>query len=98
MICEHRGRVHAYVVDARPCGEVLEGTVVSTAAFGLFVELETGATGLVHVSKLPGWWELEPNGVVLSNDAIGASYRVGDRVLVELLDVLPLMQRAELRW
>jgi ribonuclease R len=78
-------------------GDVLEGVVVSTAAFGLFVELETGATGLVHVSKLPGWWELEPNGVVLSNDAIGASYRVGDRVLVELLDILPLMQRAELR-
>ena len=78
-------------------GENLEGVVVSTAAFGLFVELETGATGLVHVSKLPGWWSLEPSGVVLSNDAIGASYRVGDRVLVELLDVLPLMQRAELR-
>jgi ribonuclease R len=34
---------------------------------------------------------------VLSNDEIGASYRVGDRVLVELLEVLPLMQRAELR-
>ena len=78
-------------------GENLEGTVVSTAAFGLFVELETGATGLVHVSKLPGWWKLEPNGVVLSNAAIGSSYRVGDRVLVELMDVLPLMQRAELR-
>lgn len=78
-------------------GENLEGVVVSTAAFGLFVELETGATGLVHVSKLPGWWDLEPSGVVLSNDSIGASYRVGDRVLVELLDVLPLMQRAELR-
>ena len=78
-------------------GDDLEGTVVSTAAFGLFVELETGATGLVHVSKLPGWWSLDPSGVVLSNDSIGASYKVGDRVLVELLDVLPLMQRAELR-
>ncbi len=78
-------------------GDSLEGTVVSTAAFGLFVELETGATGLVHVSKLPGWWTLDPSGVVLSNDSIGASYKVGDRVLVELLDVLPLMQRAELR-
>lgn len=78
-------------------GDVLEGTVVSTTSFGLFVELETGATGLVHVSKLPGWWELEPNGVVLSNDAIGASYKVGDQLMVELLDVRPLMQRAELR-
>jgi ribonuclease R len=78
-------------------GENLEGTIVSTASFGIFVELETGATGLVHVSKLPGWWELEPSGVVLSNNPIGASYRVGDRVLVELIDVLPLMRRAELR-
>jgi ribonuclease R len=78
-------------------GEKLEGTVVSTAPFGLFVELKTGATGLVHVSKLPGWWELEPNEVVLSNATIGSSYRVGDQVLVELIDILPLMQRAELR-
>ncbi len=78
-------------------GEDLEGIIVSTASFGLFVQLETGATGLVHVSKLPGWWELEPSGVVLSNNTIGASYRVGDRVLVELIDVLPLMRRAELR-
>src|SRR5215213_6690499 len=98
MICERTADEYTLMWLMRDrLGEVLEGTVMSTAAFGLFVELETGATGLVHVSKLPGWWELEPSGVVLSNDAIGASYRVGDRVLVELLDVLPLMQRAELR-
>ena len=98
MICERTADEYTLMWLMRDrFGETFEGTVVSTAAFGLFVELETGATGLVHVSKLPGWWELEPNGVVLSNDTIGASYRVGDRVLVELLDVLPLMQRAELR-
>jgi ribonuclease R len=98
MVCERTADQYTLMWLMRDrVGDVLEGMVVSTAAFGLFVELETGATGLVHVSKLPGWWELEPNGVVLSNEAIGASYRVGDRVLVELLDVLPLMQRAELR-
>jgi ribonuclease R len=98
MICERTADQYTLMWLMRDrVGDVFEGTVVSTTAFGLFVELETGATGLVHVSKLPGWWELEPSGVVLSNDAIGASYRVGDRVLVELLDVLPLMQRAELR-
>ena len=98
MICERTADEYTLMWLMRDrVGDTLEGTVVSTAAFGLFVELETGATGLVHVSKLPGWWELEPNGVVLSNDSIGASYSVGDRVLVELLDVLPLMQRAELR-
>jgi ribonuclease R len=78
-------------------GDTLEGTVVGTASFGFFVELDDGATGMVHVSKLPGWWELEESGVVLSNEKIGASYRVGDRVLVELLDVRPLGRRAELR-
>jgi ribonuclease R len=98
MICERTSDEYTLMWLMRNrVGDVLEGTVVSTAAFGLFVELETGATGLVHVSKLPGWWELEPSGVVLSNDEIGVSYRVGDRVLVELLEVLPLMQRAELR-
>ncbi len=98
MICERTADEYTLMWLMRDrVGEVLEGTVVSTTDFGLFVELETGATGLVHASKLPGWWDLEPNGVVISNDAIGASYRVGDRVLVELLDVLPLMQRAELR-
>jgi ribonuclease R len=98
VICERTADQYTLMWLMRDrVGATLEGTVVSTTTFGLFVELETGATGLVHVSKLPGWWELEPSGVVLSNDAIGVSYRVGDRVLVELVDVLPLMQRAELR-
>ena len=98
MICERTADDYTLMWLMRDrVGDTMEGTVVSTASFGLFVELETGATGLVHVSKLPGWWELEPNGVVLSNDTIGSSYRVGDRVLVELMDVIPLMRRAELR-
>lgn len=98
MICERTADDYTLMWLMRDrVGETMEGTVVSTAAFGLFVELETGATGLVHVSKLPGWWELEPNGVVLSNDAIGSSYTVGDKVMVELMDVIPLMRRAELR-
>jgi ribonuclease R len=98
MICERTADEYTLMWLMRDrVGDVLEGTIVSTTSFGLFVEMETGATGLVHVSKLPGRWDVEPNGVVLSNDQIGASYRVGDRVLVELLDVLPLMKRAELR-
>ena len=98
MICERTADQYTlmWLLQDR-VGEVLEGTIVSTTVFGLFVEMESGATGLVHVSKLPGWWKLEENGVVLSNAAIGASYRVGDRVMVELIDVIPLMKRAELR-
>ncbi|MBA2376283.1 MAG: VacB/RNase II family 3'-5' exoribonuclease [Actinomycetota bacterium] len=98
MICERTADDYTLMWLMRDrVGEDFEGTVVSTASFGLFIEMETGATGLVHVSKLPGWWELEGNGVVLSNSAIGASYRVGDRVMVELMSVSPLLRRAELR-
>lgn len=98
MICERTADDYTLMWLMRDrVGDVMEGTIISAASFGLFVELEAGATGLVHVSKLPGWWELEPNGVVLSNESIGSSYRVGDRVLVELMDVIPLMRRAELR-
>ena len=89
MICERTADDYTLMWLMRDrVGDSMEGTIVSTASFGLFVELETGATGLVHVSKLPGWWELQPNGVVLSNDAIGSSYKVGDRVMVELMDVI----------
>jgi ribonuclease R len=98
MVCERTADEYTLMWLMRDLvGQVLEGAIVSTTNFGLFVEMETGATGLVHISKLPGRWDVEDNGVVLSNDQIGASYRVGDRVLVELLDVLPLMKRAELR-
>lgn len=98
MVCERTADEYTLMWLMRDrVGDALEGVVVSTTSFGLFVETETGATGLVHVSKLPGRWDVEPNGVVLSNDQIGASYRIGDRVLVELLGVLPLMKRAELR-
>jgi len=34
-------------------GGVYEGSVVRTEAYGVFVELDTGLQGLVHVSKLP---------------------------------------------
>lgn len=98
MICERTADEYTLMWLMRDrIGEEFEGTVVSVTSFGLFVEMETGATGLVHVSKLPGWWELDGSGVVLSNDEIGASYGLGDRVVVEMVNVSPLLQRAELR-
>ncbi|AHY46839.1 VacB and RNase II family 3'-5' exoribonuclease [Rubrobacter radiotolerans] len=78
-------------------GETFEGTVVGTASFGLFVELdETGATGMVHASKFEGWWELEASGVVFANEATGEAFRIGDRLLVELEEISPILRRAEL--
>lgn len=33
-------------------GSVVEGTVVGITTFGAFVQLETGATGLIHISEV----------------------------------------------
>ncbi|MGI8648841.1 MAG: ribonuclease R family protein [Rubrobacter sp.] len=98
MVCERTADDYTLMWLMRDMvGETMEGTIVTTASFGLFVELEPGATGMVHASKLPGWWELEESGVVYSNPETGDSYRVGDRILVELLEISPIMRRAELR-
>ena len=35
-----------------PVGSVIEGEVMRTTDFGVFVELETGIEGLVHISEL----------------------------------------------
>ncbi|MFA5889948.1 MAG: S1 RNA-binding domain-containing protein [Actinomycetota bacterium] len=33
-------------------GAIIEGTVIRLAPYGAFVELETGETGLVHISEI----------------------------------------------
>lgn len=98
MVCERTANDYTLMWLMRDrVGETMEGTIVTTASFGLFVEMEPGATGLVHASKLPGWWQLDESGVVFANRETGDSYRVGDKILVELLQISPIMRRAELR-
>jgi small subunit ribosomal protein S1 len=42
------------VTEHLDVGQVVQGSVRSTADFGLFVELEPGIEGLVHSSEIPG--------------------------------------------
>lgn len=35
-------------------GDILEGQVTGTTGFGAFIKLETGDTGLVHISEISG--------------------------------------------
>jgi small subunit ribosomal protein S1 len=56
-----------YSVQARYfLGQVIEGKVVSRTDFGIFVEIEQGVEGLVHMSELAGaeadWEETYPDG------------------------------------
>ncbi len=74
------------VQERYPEGAIVEGTVVRLASFGVFVELEPGVDGLVHVSQLADH-RVETPGDVVS---------VGDRVRVKVLYVDPQQKRISL--
>lgn len=69
-----------------PKGSVVEGTVLRTAEFGAFVELEKGVEGLVHIS------ELADRRVNLVTDVV----KPNDKVQVRVLEVDPENRRLSL--
>ncbi len=74
-------------VPARyPVGAVVPGKVVSVTDFGVFVELEEGIEGLVHISQLSDKRVGHPSEVA----------RVGDELKVKVLKVSPAERRISL--
>ncbi|MBI4086560.1 S1 RNA-binding domain-containing protein [Candidatus Kaiserbacteria bacterium] len=69
---EKEEKVSRYAV-----GDTLEGTVTGAVDFGIFVKLEEGLEGLVHISELD--W-----GLVEDTRAL---YKVGDKVKVKIIEV-----------
>ncbi len=61
-----------------PIHSVVEGRVVNLTDYGVFVELETGVEGLIHVSEMFWTREIKHPSKVLS---------VGQRVQVMILDI-----------
>lgn len=51
-------------------GDVIEGTVVRTAPFGAFIELDPGVDGLVHISQLANRRIEKPEDVVSINEKV----------------------------
>src|SRR5690606_24653286 len=60
-----------------PVGSVVEGEVVRTADFGVFVELETGIEGLIHIS------ELSDERVEKTDDVV----KVGEKVKARIMSI-----------
>jgi len=69
---EKEEKVSKYTV-----GDTLEGTVTGAVDFGVFVKLEEGLEGLVHISELD--W-----GLV---DDTRTRFKVGDKVAVKVIEV-----------
>jgi polyribonucleotide nucleotidyltransferase len=69
-------------------GERIEGTVVSTTTFGAFVNIGPGRDGLVHISRLG-------RGKRIAN--VEDAVRVGDKLLVEVVEVDPAKGKVGLK-
>jgi len=66
------------IKDKYPIHSIVEGRVVNLTDYGVFVELETGVEGLIHVSEMFWTREIKHPSKVLS---------VGQRVQVMILDI-----------
>jgi small subunit ribosomal protein S1 len=65
------------IVGKYSIGEVLEGTVTGIVDFGVFVKVEDGLEGLVHISEID--WSLVEDPRVL--------FKVGDKVKVKVIEI-----------
>jgi small subunit ribosomal protein S1 len=70
-----------------PSGTVISGRVKNITDFGVFVEVEEGIHGLIHISDLS--WSKRAKSP-------GEYVRKGDRVTVKVLEIDPVKQRLSL--
>jgi small subunit ribosomal protein S1 len=67
----------AKMIGQYTIGEEVEGTVTGAVDFGIFIKLEEGLEGLVHISELD--WALVEDPRTL--------YKVGDKVKVKIIEI-----------
>lgn len=71
-------------------GETFQGIISGVTAFGLFVELETGIEGLVHVSTMDDdYYQYYEERYMLLGERTRNQYRLGDEIEIKVLKVNP---------
>lgn len=65
------------IVEKYSVSDILDGEITGIVDFGVFVKVEDGLEGLVHISEMD--WALVENPKLL--------YKVGDKVRVKVIDV-----------
>ena len=76
-----------HITDKYPVGALVEGKVVNLTDYGVFVELEPGVEGLVHISEMYWTREIKHPSKVLN---------VGEVLKVVVLEVNPEAKRVSL--
>ncbi|MBN1259560.1 MAG: S1 RNA-binding domain-containing protein [Anaerolineae bacterium] len=70
-------------------GDLLDGTIASVERFGIFIELLSGLEGLLHISEINQ--NHHDTAIPLHQQ-----YRVGDRIRVRILNIVPREHRIAL--
>lgn len=69
-------------------GEVFEGIITGAQSFGLFIQLDNTAEGLVHVQAMTDdYYRLDAEHFMLIGEDHRRTYRLGQRVQVRILNV-----------
>ena len=77
------------IIEKYPVSSIVEGKVVNLTDYGVFVELEPGVEGLVHISEMYWTREIKHPSKVLN---------VGETIKVVVLEVNPESKRISLSW
>jgi ribonuclease R len=77
--------------------EAYSGRVSGVAGFGLFVALENGVEGLLHISALQDdYYVYVEESMLLRGRSRGRTYRLGDQLRVVIAQVNPLARQIDL--
>ncbi len=90
-------------------GDEFDGVISGVTHFGMFVALESGAEGLVHIRELPGYYQFDEAHYSLvqtqgqrgfrdrGSKNEGRRFRIGDPVRVQLMKVLQEKRQLDFR-
>jgi ribonuclease R len=82
---------------AEHVGEVFDGTITGVTNFGLFVQLENTAEGLVHVESMADdYYRYDAERFMLVGEDRGKTYRLGEAARVRILSVTPSESRIDM--
>ena len=90
-------KVKLVALMARHLGEEFDGIITGVMGFGLFVQLENTAEGLVHVETMADdYYRLDAERFLLRGESTGTVYRLGQQVRVRVIDASVSERRLDL--
>ncbi|MDR1194471.1 MAG: RNB domain-containing ribonuclease [Peptococcaceae bacterium] len=69
---------------SRLIGQEFDGAISGVTSYGLYVTLDNTATGMLHISRLPGFFVFDEKTLTLACQRTKTRYQLGERLRVRL--------------